>query len=280
MPKKLLLLLALFFTLQAASQDDRRVILGKVIADSISIKNAHIFNLTSRKGTISNAYGEFRMPVKVNDTLLISDIQYIPQKIVINETHLKKVQLVITLKLNVNELNEVELKNHNLTGRLVQDGKEAPLIDMPLDMSSLNIDMRVVDNFDQMDKEKAPDSRKLTDPTEQATQGNILGLLNGLGLKTLLKEASKIGQKKRLKKRQQKAYDKKAMRAPEAIRSELGDSFFINDLQIPPENIDNFIKYCASKGIIKLYLNNHKIEAIDILVKQSTYYLKELKDER
>ncbi len=279
MLKKLLLYFSIFCTFYSFSQDDRKNILGKIIADSIPVKNVHIFNLNSRKGTISNTYGEFRIPVKLNDTLFISDIQYESQKIQIDTNHLNKIQLIINLKLKINQLNVVNIKEHELTGNLVNDAENTALIDMPFDMGSLNIDMNVLDNFDEIDREKAPDSRKLTDPTEQAAQGNILGLLSILGIKSLLNEASKIGQKKRHKKREQKKYEKNASLAPSQIRSELGDSFFVNTLKIPAKNIDNFIDYCKPTGIIDKYLTNNKLKTIDILIEQSKLYLKELKDE-
>ena len=283
MPKKLLLFLMLLFTICCFSQEGRKNILGKIVSDSIGIKNVHIFNMTSRKGTISNAYGEFQIPVKENDTLLISDIQYQSQKIIIDETHLSSVQLFISLKLNINELNEVELKDHDLSGNLKNDAKNTAYTDnMNEELKkpgAWKVDMRVIDDIDDMDREKAPDSRKLTDPTEQATQGGLIGLLTSLGIKTIINEASKIGRKKRMKKREQKIYNEKALVAPEAIRNELGDSFFVATLKIPAQYIDDFIKYCDNKGVIEKYLKGNKIETIDILIKQSEVYLKNLKDE-
>ena len=55
---------------------------------------------------------------------------------------------------------------------------------------------------------------------------------------------------------------------------EFGESFFIETLKIPREEIDDFIEYCKSKGISELYANNQKIEVIDLLLKESKVYRK------
>ena len=270
-----------FSTIHSYSQDKSTSVFGKIMADSIAVKDVHIFNLTSRKGTISNNYGEFQIPVKENDTILISDIQYEQQKIVIDKNHLNNLQLNIRLLSKINELKEVQIKEHELSGNLNNDAQNTKLENkISKDLQGSNAyktDMRVVDDYDM---NKDPDARELTDPTMQAAQGNIVGLLTGLGLKLLLNEVSKIGQKKRLKKRELKIYEKESIKAPDRIRNELGDLFFTNTLKIPSQHIDSFINHCKTKGVIKTYLNGNKIEAIDILIKESKPFLKIVEDEK
>ncbi len=280
MPKKILLFLFLLFTIHSFSQNGRKNILGKIVSDSIAIKNVHIFNMTSRKGTISHAYGEFQIPVKKNDTILISDVQYQVRQFIIDETHLRNVQLLISLKLNINELNEVEIKEHDLTGNLnndatnVKDGNKMNTV--LLAPNAWKIDKDVLDDIDALNREKAESARRLTDPT--VLPDNIITYLMNLSAKTILSQASKIGQKKRHKNREQEIYAEKAISAPNKIRTELGDSFFVSTLNIPPQNIDDFINYCTSKGVVEKYLEGSKIEAIDILIKHSKTYLKEIKE--
>ncbi len=284
MPKKLLLFLLVFFTAYSYAQDQRQAIFGKITDDSTFVKDVHIFNLNSRKGTISNTYGEFSIPVKENDTLLISDLQYNSKKIIIDKSHLQNLQLNISLISKINELSEVEIKEHELTGNLKNDAKNRKdtrkISKVLLASDAWNVDMRIVDDLDSIDKEKPPDSRKLTDPTEQSAQGNIIGLLGALGINALISEASKIGQKKRKRKRVQKKYERESLLAPEQIRNELGESFFTDALKISPQFIDGFIKHCDQQGIIDMYLKGNKILMIDILIKESKLYLKKLEDEK
>ncbi len=277
MPKKLLIPLFIFLSFYSFSQNERKILFGKIVSDSIPTKDVHIFNLNSRKGTISNRYGEFRIPIKKNDTLLISDIQYETQKIIIDGNHMNNLQLIINLKLSINKLNVVTIKEHDLSGNLKNDASNTVIKDEINETlkKPWKVDMRIVDDFDAIDKEKAPSSRKLTDPTEQAAQGNILGLLSGLG-----KEVSKIGRKKRIRKKEQKKYDLQLLNGGDQIRNDLGDNFFVDALKISSKNIDNFIKYCKPTGVIKKYIDGKKIEAIDILIEQSKFYLKDLKDEK
>jgi hypothetical protein len=92
---------------------------GKVMASS-DLGSIHVFNITAQELTITKSTGEFLVPARLNDTILISSIQYIPQNIVITEIILKLEFLSITLEDRVNELEEVVL-GEILTGNLLLD---------------------------------------------------------------------------------------------------------------------------------------------------------------
>lgn len=92
---------------------------GKVIASS-ELGSIHVLNITGKKNTITNAKGEFEIPVKLNDTILISSIQYIPQNIVVTQSNLEMKFITITLSDRVNELDEVVV-GKVLTGDLLLD---------------------------------------------------------------------------------------------------------------------------------------------------------------
>lgn len=60
--------------LQLSAQDTKNIN-GLVIAkDATAIENIHVFNITLRKGTITNKKGEFSIDARINDTLVISAI--------------------------------------------------------------------------------------------------------------------------------------------------------------------------------------------------------------
>ncbi len=92
---------------------------GKVIASS-DLGSIHILNITAQEFTITKSTGEFFVSARLNDTILISSIQYIPQNIVITEIILKLEFLSITLEDRVNELDEVVV-GKVLTGDLLLD---------------------------------------------------------------------------------------------------------------------------------------------------------------
>lgn len=70
---------------------------GRDIASS-DLGSIHVFNITVQELTITKSTGEFLIPARLNDTILISSIQYIPQNIVITEIILKLEFLSITLE--------------------------------------------------------------------------------------------------------------------------------------------------------------------------------------
>jgi len=94
-------------------------LLGK-ITNTTDIEGIHVLNQSSRYNAVTNQKGEFVIAAKVNDTLLISSITYIPQRVIVSETFYNQGSLSITLKEIVNELAEVRIGNQ-LTGNLNTD---------------------------------------------------------------------------------------------------------------------------------------------------------------
>lgn len=93
---------------------------GKV-EGAADLENIHVVNSTQNKNTTTNAEGVFSIGAKVNDTLKISSIQYKNKEVVIAEKHLASKEIVVALKLKVNVLDEVFLKQKKLTGNLLED---------------------------------------------------------------------------------------------------------------------------------------------------------------
>ena len=90
------------------------------IETKINIENIHVINKTSQLFTITNAKGEFKIYVTLNDTLQFSSIQHkLKEVIVTQEIVSTKICLVVLDKL-INELDEV-LVGRVLTGDLLSD---------------------------------------------------------------------------------------------------------------------------------------------------------------
>jgi hypothetical protein len=266
--KQLYLILLLFLSLNIYAQNRSTILSGEVISDSLSVENIHIFNKTSKKGTISNQKGEFEIEVKLNDTLLFSGIQFYLFEINITQEILERKYIEIDLLQKINTLDEVELNTHNLFGNLTIDSKNFMDTLQKANSLALNfgdIDFSVPSKFvaKQLEPNKLPD----TNPTTPIG-GDLLGLALFV-FKPVIKEVSKIGKNKRELKRKERNYQINSKEAPEKIREEFGDQFFISKLNIPIERIDAFIIYCKSKGIIDLFLQNKKIEMIDLFIKES-----------
>ncbi len=252
MINQLTFLIFFFTVLQFHAQDNDIEITGRIINDSLSVENIHIINKNSNKATISNQYGAFKIPVKVDDTLVFSGIQFYTKEIHVTKKIVRNKTITIKLFQKINELDEVEIKTHNLSGSLVTDANQvkdtvSKIAPLALDFSMIDFSKSVTNDIDKIDRRKPPDISGLVNPHLQ----------KGIGGASFTIDSPK---------------KKRVPTIPEKIRTEFGNAFFIKTLKIPLEQIDFFIDYCKSKGIIDLYIKDRKVEVIDILIKESTIY--------
>lgn len=107
---------------------DKVFLKGRVISnnDNSPLQSAHIVNLNSINGTITDSNGEFEIAAKANDTIFISYIGYQSVKLKITRDLLKGNELDISIHEKVVNINEVTVKAHNLIGVLVVDAKNVP----------------------------------------------------------------------------------------------------------------------------------------------------------
>jgi len=102
---------------------------GKIISieERAPLQSAHIVNLNSVRGTITNSQGLFEIPAKVNDTIFISYIGYQSIKLKITRDLLKGNELEIAIHEKTVDISEVMVKSHRLIGVLVVDAKNVPV---------------------------------------------------------------------------------------------------------------------------------------------------------
>ncbi|AZJ31646.1 CarboxypepD_reg-like domain-containing protein [Tenacibaculum mesophilum] len=125
MQKRLLFLIAIVFSLSIQSQDKLK---GQII-DSESKKPlsaAHILNLNSVVGTITNENGLFDLVAQANDTVLVSYLGYASIKLKVTNDLLKGNEVVISLEEKPEEVKEVVIKSTELIGVLEVDIKQVP----------------------------------------------------------------------------------------------------------------------------------------------------------
>ena len=94
------------------SQENRTLISGTVRSDTLHIENAHVINKTSNKGSITNKLGQFKISGKKGDTLIVSDIQYHGEIIVLSAQQIRVGYLDIQLEVLTNELEEIVLRQY------------------------------------------------------------------------------------------------------------------------------------------------------------------------
>ncbi len=246
------------FSFQIYAQNERTRITGEIKNDSLPIENVHIINMSSNRGSLSNKNGEFQISVKENDTLMFSDVQYLIKKIIISQDHIINKRLNIKLEFNTNKLDEIVIfKNKNPTN---------PLGLPNADKKPLNQIERKLNYYSQKSTPNVLLDALIINP--------ILGLFierPGGGIEDIYNIIS--GNRKKHRKLKslvnQDEIDAINKIRIQEIRAHFKDDFFIKNLAIPVEQIDDFILFCIPKGTVDLYLKNKKIEMIDVFLKES-----------
>ncbi len=94
--------------------------------DKNPLAGAHVFNMNSVRGTITNTDGSFSIPTKVNDTIFLSHLGFQSVKIKITNDLLKGHELEIALFEKSEKLAVVNVKSNELIGVLEIDAKNVP----------------------------------------------------------------------------------------------------------------------------------------------------------
>ncbi|MEN8187041.1 MAG: hypothetical protein ABFR05_07925 [Bacteroidota bacterium] len=247
--KQILLIILLLFTIQLSAQKESVIINGVVKTDSVYLENIHIINKSSNRGTVTNEKGEFRIYVKLNDSILISGVQFFNKWIQISKHHFERKLIIVDLIQKNNELGEVVIEN------------------MAKSLGLPNADKKPLNKLD----------RALTGHSQESVPIVILATLLGQqgGIDDLYYIIS--GNRKRDRKLKellledkQKEIDQEYIRE---IRNHFQDDFFINTLQIPRENIDSLIGYCLPKGIVFLFERKRYLEVMDVFIQNKEEYM-------
>lgn len=249
------LLFFLLFCFLVNGQENRSVISGKVLNDTIPLENVHIINKNSQKGTITNRLGQFKVSVAVNDTLIISDIQFEKRIIRVNQDHILDKFILINLLELTNELDEVIVKQYE---------------DMSEELGLPNAGKKPLNKLE----------RNLNHYSQKSTAVVVLQalLFKPGGIDDIYNIVS--GNRKRDRKLKalidQDALDARNLSFSKKLREQLKDDFFINSVRIEKEHITAYINYCIPMGIVNLYDKGRMIEVIDILLKNKDAYYESL----
>lgn len=220
--------------ISVSAQQKAKPLFG-TISDGISLlNNVHILNKTTNRVTYSNSEGKFKTIAKVNDTLQLSFIGYQNKIMIVTANHFGITENRFRLTKEIIKLDEIEIKNHNLTGNLTSDAKQIKK-ETKVDAISLNIP------FAGVKKRTQAERRIYTATTSQA------GIPLDLILNILSGRLKKIKKLNRLEKKKQKFNHLKNR----------FKNYMISDLKIDSININRFIYYCMED---KSYRNIQKDE--------------------
>ena len=110
------------------AQESNNVLKGQVVDAETekALSAAHVINLNTVEGTITNDIGNFEIPARVNDTIMVSYLGHTSIKIKITNDLLKGNELLISLYEKSEQIREVVIKSTKLIGVLEIDVKQVP----------------------------------------------------------------------------------------------------------------------------------------------------------
>lgn len=236
---------------------------GKVIDSAGVVKDVNVLNLKTNIGTFTNDFGDYKMLVSIGDSIQYTSVNHQTVIRVMKDFHYRSEVVDVFMPVATVELDEFDLKKHDLDGYLSLDSKKTPEDKKAAQLQKLmdfsNVDMNVRYDGDFIDQNVRPPVA-VVDPT-----ANFVGLGAGGAAYFAFKHSEKMWAQRRLM-----DYKKEF---PKLLVSEFGEKFFEDDLGIPKDKYYHFLEYCNPKGIESLYKKNKKIEVINILRKESKSYL-------
>ncbi|TVZ57383.1 hypothetical protein OD91_2704 [Lutibacter sp. Hel_I_33_5] len=273
MIKKLLIIFTSLLIFNNIYSQERKPLYG-IISDSLDvINNVHIINIQSNIATATIIDGTFKTFAKVGDTLKITSIQHQTKKYIVKKTSFGFNQLKIYLQPKIYELDEFEIKKHNLNSVLTSDVDKTPINknhervkNMVNEIKRMDFSRPIIEKLDFIESNVKP-TKVTVDPIQKVLEnGLFFGTKQSLSNGKNSKEYWDLRKELKFKKN-----------FPKKLLTELGNSFFYKDLKIPKEKYYHFIEYCNLKEIEELYKKNELLKVIKILQEESISYLKIIK---
>ncbi|MDN5203284.1 carboxypeptidase-like regulatory domain-containing protein [Fulvivirgaceae bacterium BMA10] len=106
------LLFGTIFTIESKAQEKQILQFSGVVVgeDSVSgVPGVHIYVPKARRGTSTNFYGYFSMPVLAGDSIIISAVGYQRQSYIVAQSQKEDITEIFELKLDTTYLEEVEI---------------------------------------------------------------------------------------------------------------------------------------------------------------------------
>ncbi len=271
-----LILLLMVSQLMFAQHIERKVLNGKIVADSLEVENLTVYNITSNVGAVTNADGKFSIKARATDTLYIQGISYESKKYVLTHKDFWLEELEIRLKTNITELNEIEITPYTLTGIVEVDIKRIQVYGEGF----TKIDARKVMHYEDDVRVGTPVNTVM--PTHFAPNGsNFNFLAMGAGLVSLFvkdrnpkKYSERVFEERRQKDIQSKPFS-------DHIYERFAHNFFVETLKIKHEQIPLFLQYAEMpvKDLSLFLKPENEIQLIEYLTAKAKIFNSENQNE-
>ncbi|HLW15318.1 MAG TPA: hypothetical protein VKX30_07480 [Flavobacteriaceae bacterium] len=242
-----LLYILLFPAISYGQDTPRQEIDGKLLVESknLHLGSIYVYNKQSKKGILSDSLGDFRLALRLGDTVVASAMQIEPSQIVVEEMHLNDAYITFPIQANIEYLEEVRLSNRSLTGNFDLDMKmlkTKPIVTsgdlgFPVPTYNMTVGERMLGSY-------------TSSPAEL-----LFAALSG--------ELKKIKRRIALEKLEGKRRD---------LRKRMPNSYYSRELKIISENIPHFLEFCESRKDIDTLISMSTYDFIELLEKTAALY--------
>jgi|AntAceMinimDraft_6_1070360.scaffolds.fasta_scaffold12025_2 hypothetical protein len=236
-------LLFLFIGLSVFAQE-RSLLRGKVMYRDSNVINENVLNVTAELATITNEDGQFEIMVALGDELIFTAVNYKIIGILITQEIINNKRLVVSVDEKITALEEVVIGPENTEKFLALKNEKFRGYTYEIDRST------EVDNI--------------------AESGSVRGMQNGLNFVSLFKLLFNSND----------GTDSESIskiKLSDVLRQVFEDRFFIDDLQLPPTQIEPFLFYVDAQVTPESLLKKeNEFQLIDFLVNQSKGFLSTL----
>lgn len=224
---------------------------GRVYSDDGDVAATHVLNISTDRATITDSNGFFLIPVRLNDTLVLSAVHYKRKEIVITLNILESKLLLIPLEETLVELDEVIVTPYSLSGNIAKDLSTLH-IEPVVTASTLGLPNAYVKLISKAERELF------------AATANPYMSLDPL-INTI------TGRKKELKNRVER---NKTYARTERVREFYVDSLYTTELRVPQDKIDDFLYFCEVDTAFQSVVDTHDHLAIwEFMREKSVAYL-------
>ncbi len=267
MAKKLLLLLFIISSSAIFAQEiERTKVFGKIsVPSGDDAEGINVYNVSSQKGTVTNADGSFEIEIAENDRVQISALQYQSFTVVIDKGIVEQKRINIFMNPAINQLDEVVVRPYDLSGNINVDVKKIPtyIVNKDWDLSYENLEYGY--QFEPDDKTKISGNA-----AEEALHGN--NLTNGVNILGILAGAVSLLLPKNDKKSPaQKIENDNTIN--NNLQQRFSRNYIASTFDIPEEKAVDFLFFAQENGMEqRLLKQENEMELMEFLMQQSKEY--------
>lgn len=254
----------LVFSFSTFAQDrPREVLFGRIVADSMEVSQITILNVNTNLFAISNDNGNFSIKAREKDTLVFQGLSFNSLQYVLKTSDFKVEEFIVKLEVKLNELNEVTVTPNSLTGIVEVDTKRLKVYGedfLGIDYSALQFEN---DRYS-----------KVSNPIANAGFSELTGI-NFIKIGELFVSRKKKEQRKNQRLESYAFENRKreiqSISFSEHLYRRYSYNFFINNLEIAPEDLTLFIAFAEPglEPLVEFLKPENEIQFADYLVTKS-----------